>query len=64
MSVFEAVFLRVDGLNEREIEFCQLSAGTVDEALAEAQTVIAPKGANLIKVLAEGRVVRKIGIDL
>ena len=64
MSVFEAVFLRVEGLDEREIEFRQLSAGTVDEASVEAQSMIAPKGANLIKVLAEGHMVRKIGIDL
>ena len=64
MSVFEAVFLRVDGLDEREIEFRQLSAGTVAEASAEALSMVAPEGANMVKVLAEGRVVSKIGIGL
>ena len=64
MSVFEVVFLRVDGLDEREIEFRQLSAGTVDDAVAAARSLIAPNGANLIKIFAEGHMVRKFGIDL
>lgn len=64
MSAFDAVFLRVDGLDEQEIEFRQLSAGTIDEVSAEAQSVIAPKRANLVKILTGGHLVRKIGIDL
>lgn len=64
MSAFEAVFVRVDGLDEREIEFRQLSADTLDEALAEAMNMVAPNEANWIKVLADGHMVRKIGIDL
>ena len=64
MGAFEAVFLSVNGLEEREIEFRALSGGTVDEASAEALNLAAPEGANLIKILAEGHLVRKIGIGL
>jgi hypothetical protein len=64
MSVFEAVFLTVEGSEEREIEFRPLSGGTVDEASAEALDLTAPKGANLIKILKEGHLVRRIGINL
>jgi hypothetical protein len=64
MSVFEAVFLRIEGLEEREIEFRSLSGGTLDEASSEAIAMVAPEGANLIKILAEGHLARKIGIGL
>ena len=64
MSVFEAVFLKIDGLDEREIEFRPLSSGILEEASQEAMKMFAPKEANFIKILADGRVVHKIGIDL
>jgi len=64
MSVFEAVFLKVDGLNETEIEFRSLSAVLLDEASDEAMKMVAPKEANFIKILAGGHMVCKIGIDL
>jgi hypothetical protein len=64
MSIFEVVFVRADGLDEKEIQFRQLSAGTVDEAVAEARSLITPNGANLIKILAECHLARRIGIDL
>jgi hypothetical protein len=64
MSEFQAVFVRVDGLNEKEIRFCPLSAGTEYDASVEAQNMSAPTGANFIKILADGQKVRRIGIAL
>lgn len=64
MSVFEAVFVRVDGLAEKEIEFRPLAAGTLNEASEEALNIAAPTDANLIKILAGGHLAQKIGIAL
>lgn len=64
MSAYKAVFMAIDGLEEREIQFRDLTAETIDGASAEAMSLTAPKGANFIKILAEGHLVHKIGIDL
>jgi len=62
MSDFQAVFLEADESKEREIEFRILLAGTLSEASAEAFNLNAPEGVSLIKVLADGFVVNRIGI--
>ena len=63
MGDFSAVFVRVDGLDEADCGMRHLKAETVEEACDEARSSI-PSKANFIKILREGRVMCKIGVDL
>ena len=65
MRRFQVIFVRVDGLNEIDLDNGYgLDADTLEEAEGEALQMGPPNGANFIKILDEGRVVKRLGIGL
>ena len=65
MTRFAAIFSRVDGLDETDIgNSYGLNAESLEEAEGEALGMGPPSGANLLKILDEGRVVKRHGIGL
>lgn len=64
MTRFKAIFVEVDGLEETHHGGSYgLSADDLAGAEAEALKLTVPPGANCVKVLDEGRVVRRLGLD-
>lgn len=56
MSEYTAVFLRIDGLSEIDIDpHIRLNATTRDRAEDEALALERPAGANFIKLLRDGQ---------
>lgn len=65
MTRFEVIFSKVDGLDETDIGGGYgLNAATLEEAEGLALEMGPPAGANLLKILDEGRVVKRHGIGL
>jgi hypothetical protein len=56
---------RIDGLEETDLDDgTYLDADTLEEAEGEALGMGPPDGANFIKILDEGRVVKRLGFGL
>ncbi len=56
MPQYEAVFVKVDGLSETDIDpFYRLAATTRDEAEDEALALPPPEGANFVKLIRDGQ---------
>lgn len=65
MTRFKVIFSKVEGPDETHIGGSYgLEADTLDEAEGVALEMGPPAGANLLKILDEGRVVKRHGIGL
>ncbi|SRR6266496_2214694 len=62
---YEAVFVKIDGLDETAIGGgFGLKAERLEQAESEALGIVPPAGTNFVKILDEGRVVRRLGFGL
>ena len=65
MTRFEAIFTKVDGLDEIEVGSSYgLVAGSKEEAENEALKITRPHGSNSVKILDHGLVVGCLGLSL
>jgi hypothetical protein len=65
MVRYKAIFARIEGLDESDFETTHgLQATRLDDACDEALTLHRPDGANFIKILDEGLVVKRLGLEL
>ena len=65
MTRFKAIFVHAEGLEERDIGSSYgLSADSLDAAEQEALALPAPDGANFVKLLDEGWVVKTVGLPV
>lgn len=65
MTRYSVIFVRADGLDETEIgDSFGLNVDSLEEAEGEALSMGPPTGANLVKILDEGRVVKRLGLSL
>jgi len=62
---FRAMFFRVDGLDEEDLDSRHdLAADTLEEAEQEALRLRRPSAANFLKILDDGLVVKRLSLGL
>lgn len=65
MTRFSAIFVKISGLKEAGVgNGYGLTAETLGDAEGEALKLPRPPGANFVKILDEGRVVKRLGLEL